>query len=287
MKAKQAGEYCICPDCENEIQIPLESAVTAKRTRNKKRRGKRATEVEVELRPVSKDAHSIELVARGQEKARSTAKQIDAQIRDVESDDWTAKKKSIEKKASDPVNDVETDGGDESGKSAADRSLPAAVESFDDSGAAIVDLLSSEEQDIPDDDASESSSFLLAKPVAKIESDPLKSNPDLVWYLRHKRLGEKGPLKAREVEAMLESGKIESGYIAWREDWNDWIPVEEIFPELAAKSPETGYQIPSHLNPHSEASRKRRAEKRFWMCFNAAAFLLVAVLVYWLTHFGC
>jgi len=150
-----------------------------------------------------------------------------------------------------------------------------------DSAAVMKALGDSSVSDSGDDD-----SFLLAKPVVKIEEDPLKSDPNLVWYLRHKRLGEKGPLKASQVETMLESGQLRVGYIVWREDWNDWLPVEKVFPQLAVEPAESSYEIPDELNPHSEVSRKRRSKRRFWMCFIAAAFLIVILLVYWMTQFG-
>ena len=47
VKAKQAGEFCICPDCESEIQIPLESTIQLKKKRKKKRRRKSTVEVDV------------------------------------------------------------------------------------------------------------------------------------------------------------------------------------------------------------------------------------------------
>ncbi len=156
-----------------------------------------------------------------------------------------------------------------------------------DSASALDDLLSSDERKIVGEEAENAESFLLAKPVVKVEEHPLKANPNLVWYLRHKRLGEKGPLKAQQIESMLESGQIREDHIVWREDWNDWLPAAEIFPELAAdQNQNAAYEIPDELNPHSEANRKRRAQKRFWWCFSVAAFLLVLVLVYWLTQFG-
>ena len=156
-------------------------------------------------------------------------------------------------------------------------------EDVDDSSSALDVLTGSSETPTESKEQSETESFLLSKPVTKIEEDPLKSDPNLIWYLRHRRLGEKGPLKARQVEEMLRSGQLRSGAILWREDWNDWVAAEEVFPELLNKSQsKSTYTIPDELNPHSEASRKRRARKHYLMAFNAAAFLLVIVLVYWI-----
>ena len=276
VKAKQAGEFCICPDCENEIRIPLESTIAPKlKKRKKKPHGKSFSEVDIS--PPAAEANSIELspvpdepptiVAAGPSIVSVTpVKPVAGAAHIANSNDETLVDQ-VE------YNDSTSDlfGGDESL----------------DSDAALDQLLGADEREISDETSEESESFLLAKPVAKVGDNPLKANPDLVWYLRHKRLGEKGPLRAQQVEKMLENGQIRAGFIVWREDWNDWVPAEEVFPSLATvASGGPGYEIPQELNPHSEASRKKRAQRRFWLCFNAATFLLVIVLVYWITQFG-
>jgi len=288
VKAKQAGTFCVCPDCQNEIQIPHESTVKPAGRSKKKRRGKKSRPVEVELSPLTTEAKSLEL----QPVVDPAATVVSVAPKEVVASTIATSEKPTIESVSDQalvVAAVETPAAVETmiEKSELNDSTPEA--SFGDqeemdSEAALEDLLSSDEREVPDENSSES--FLLAKPVAKIGDDPLKANPNLVWYLRHKRLGEKGPLKARQVEEMLEAGQIRVGYIVWREDWNDWVPAEEVFQGLNKPAEdESAYRIPAELNPHSEASRKRRAQKRFWMCFNAAAFLLVVVLVYWITHY--
>ena len=273
VKAKQAGELCFCPDCENEIQIPLESTVEPAKKRKKKRRGKKKANVASEIFEPAGGVNSIEL-----EVGPPRVPVVEAPVglsAEVDSMPAPADATMVE-------------------ETLVDASTPEA--SFGDgeeldSKSALDQLLSSDEREVigetSSDSESDANSFLLAKPIAKIGDDPLKANPDLVWYLRHKRLGEKGPLKARQVEQMLEGGQIRAGFIVWREDWNDWVPAEQVFPSLAKPEGESpAYEIPEELNPHSETSRKRRAKKQFWMCFNAAAFLLVLVLVYWWTQFG-
>lgn len=268
VKAKQAGEFCICPDCENEIKIPLESTIVPNfQKRKKKRRSKKFSDVEVDLSPSGMEANSIELSPPPDEAPAIVAASSIVSVAPVSDLADETIVDQIE------LNDSTPDvlGGDESL----------------DSDAALDQLLGSDEGETTDETAEESESFLLAKPVAKIGDDPLRTNPDLVWYLRHKRLGEKGPLRAQQVEEMLESGQIRAGYIVWREDWNDWVPAEEVFPSLVKPATNgSTYEIPEELNPHSEASRKRRAKKRFWMCFNAATFLLVIVLVYCISKFS-
>ncbi len=271
VKTKQAGQFCICPECEDEIQIPLESTVSPKtKQRKKKRRGKPRSNVEVEITPVVNDQFddqfSIEL-----ERPETPSTEV-REVFEVAA----AVGNSFEQASQSIVDPERVPAAEEDSEALLSSGLPV------DADAVMKALSDSSDTDESKDD----DSFLLAKPVVKIEENPLKSDPNLVWYLRHKRLGEKGPLKATQVEAMLESGQLRRGYIVWRQDWNDWVPVEKVFPELIAKPADSTYQIPDELNPHSEVSRKRRSQKRFWMCFNAAGFLILVLLVYWVTQFG-
>ena len=421
VKARQAGEICICPDCEKEIQIPLVSTILLPKKRKKKRRRKKSPEPELSPASVVLEASSIGVQSNGSPASEMTPPTITASVPPpveastavesappepelpVEPEPFVPSVESVtpveapavepapaEPEPSvapepsvpsvDPALSVEAPAVEpaprESEPSVApEPSVPsvdsvtpseappveppatpepaltaeapttvtAAVESTSsvasavhsepmdavaaepeaaepeasepeesfvesvqdnevdvaaseasitddellDSSEALNELLSDDEREIPDDTSPESESFLLSKPVAKIGSDPLKSNPDLVWILRHKRLGEKGPLKAREVEEMLENNQLRPGFIVWRQDWDDWLPIEEVFPQLAAKTQSgPAYEIPAELNPHSEVNRKRRARKWIWMCCSAAAFLLVAVLVYCLAWFS-
>ncbi|QEG22982.1 DUF4339 domain-containing protein [Mariniblastus fucicola] len=328
VKAKQAGQFCICPQCESEIRVPLESTVEPPVNRKKKRHRRKAKPVEVDVSPQVSEPASIELplpeesgsvpVASG---TRSPSSEVSLEPIDEFSSQKTLHDRSPMTQRSVLPTELSVGVDVASGKDANSSSdsemgrLPVAPvvptvknaasiepveESVDempesafddnedfDSASALDDLLSSDERKIVGEEAENAESFLLAKPVVKVEEHPLKANPNLVWYLRHKRLGEKGPLKAQQIESMLESGQIREDHIVWREDWNDWLPAAEIFPELAAdQNQNAAYEIPDELNPHSEANRKRRAQKRFWWCFSVAAFLLVLVLVYWLTQFG-
>ena len=390
VKARQAGEFCICPDCEKEIQIPLESTILLPKKRKKKRRRKKSPEPELSPASVVLEASSIGVQSNVSPASEMTPPTITASVPPpveastavesappepelpVEPEPFVPSVESVtpvEAPAVDPAPaEPEPSVAPEPSVPSVDSVTPseappveppttpepaltaeapttvtAAVESTSsvasavhsepmdavaaepeaaepeasepeesfvdsvqdnevdvaaseasitddellDSSEALNELLSDDEREIPDDRSPESESFLLSKPVAKIGSDPLKSNPDLVWILRHKRLGEKGPLKAREVEEMLENNQLRPGFIVWRQDWDDWLPIEEVFPQLAAKTQSgPAYEIPAELNPHSEVNRKRRARKWIWMCCSAAAFLLVAVLVYCLAWFS-
>ena len=390
VKARQAGEFCICPDCEKEIQIPLESTILLPKKRKKKRRRKKSPEPELSPASVMLEASSIGVQSNVSPASEMTPPTITASVPppveastavesappepelpvepepfvpSVESvtpveapavepapaepepsvapepsvpsvdsvtpseappveppatpepaltaeapttvtaavestssvasavhsepmDAVAAEPRAAEPEASEPEESfVESVQDNEVDVAASEASITD--DELLDSSEALNELLSDDEREIPDDTSPESESFLLSKPVAKIGSDPLKSNPDLVWILRHKRLGEKGPLKAREVEEMLENNQLRPGFIVWRQDWDDWLPIEEVFPQLAAKTQSgPAYEIPDELNPHSEVNRKRRARKWIWMCCSAAAFLLVAVLVYCLAWFS-
>jgi DNA-directed RNA polymerase subunit RPC12/RpoP len=316
VKTRQAGEYCVCPDCGNEILIPFESTIEPiRKKRKKKRTGAKKNPVEVELSPVVGvgEAASIELeksplhIAKDlvdesvtvveasiELKSQPANEEASGENSELQIDDTGYKLAPVQKPmATDP--DSTNEENETASKMPKEKKIDgggsASTPTFGDKeqidSGSLVNEVFELGHEPSEDFADEAESFLLSKPVVKVEDDPLRSNPDLVWYLRHKRLGEKGPLKARQIEAMLESGQIREGYIVWREDWNDWLPAEEVFKELVVnEETEPPYEIPDSLNPHSESSRKLRAQKRFWMCFNAAAFLLVVLLVYWVTQFG-
>ncbi len=77
--------------------------------------------------------------------------------------------------------------------------------------------------------------FLLDKPeVSPLVGviDPIAENPKLVWYYRTKQVGERGPLKATQMQAEIESGRVGAGSVVWREDWEKWLPAERVFPQL-------------------------------------------------------
>ncbi len=113
-------------------------------------------------------------------------------------------------------------------------------------------------------------SFLLDKPeppptLGKV--DPIAEAPRKVWYFRSKSLGEKGPLKGREIQSHLDNGDIEVGCLVWREDWEDWQPAERVFPSLVAMAEHIqakrqrqieSYEVTDVLSPHWERRRRQR-----------------------------
>ena len=141
-----------------------------------------------------------------------------------------------------------------------------------------------------------SGSFELDKPgppdsLGKV--DPISEAPKRVWYFRSRELGERGPLRAKEMRIHVDQGDVTVGCIVWREDWEDWLPAEQAFPTLAAQAKQmkqqsrvdrafkdANYKIPDEFNPHSELNRKRRFKNRMFIAAIAAGILTIAVLIF-------
>lgn len=138
--------------------------------------------------------------------------------------------------------------------------------------------------------------FMLDKPALPASMgkvDPLEDSPTKVWYFRNRDLGEKGPLKSKEMQEFLDNGSISLGSIVWREDWEDWIPAEKVFPNLAelAKAvkqknmvdrsfKDANYQIPDEFNPHSKLNRRRRRKNQIFMGAIATGILIIGALIF-------
>ncbi len=116
--------------------------------------------------------------------------------------------------------------------------------------------------------------FMLDKPapppsLGKV--DPIAQAPKQVWYFRSHELGERGPLKAKQMQKFVDDGDVKIGCLVWREDWEDWLLAEKVFPDLAAEAEaqrqkgimnrafkDANYQIPDSLDPNSAVNRQRR-----------------------------
>lgn len=85
-------------------------------------------------------------------------------------------------------------------------------------------------------------SFLLGKPknpaVGPNSEDPIEAAPDQIWYVRHPRKREVGPVSGIVLRKMLDDGEISAGSYVWRGDWQDWEKIASVFPGRAI--PETG-----------------------------------------------
>lgn len=140
----------------------------------------------------------------------------------------------------------------------------------------------------------DSDSFLLEKPqpsstLGKV--DPIAEAPRLVWYYRSKDFGEKGPLKAKQIQAELDEQNLTIGCIVWREDWEDWQPAEKVFPTLVALAEANEAKrlmrdarklIPDELNPHSEFRRRQRQRRLLGMAAIATGICIAGALLYYL-----
>lgn len=145
-----------------------------------------------------------------------------------------------------------------------------------------------------------SNTFRLDKPsppptFGKI--DPIEEAPNKIWYFRSHKLGEKGPLKAKAMRAHFDQGDVTIGCVVWREDWEDWVEAEKVFPSLAAKFKENqqkkklnrafkdaDYDIPAELNPDSELSRLRRKRNViFGLCIAIGVLVIIALGYYLLS----
>lgn len=143
---------------------------------------------------------------------------------------------------------------------------------------------------------SSSNSFELDKPgppesLGKI--DPIAEAPKRVWYFRSREIGEKGPLRAKAMREHVDRGEVTVGCIVWREDWEDWMPAEKVFPALAEQAKQmrqqdrvdrafkdANYKIPDEFNPHSELNKKRRFRHQLFIAAIAAGILVIGVLIY-------
>lgn len=237
VKAKQAGDICVCPDCENEIQVPLESELP-KRKRNRRRRPSLDTLHEpLKHNPARRPAHC------------SGEIRVDA----ISKDDGAIK--NAESKA--PFGDCSEATKVRNAKEA--------------------------------DDAETDDPFVLTKPVIKIEDDPLQTDPNRIWYVRHPELGEKGPLKSAAIKAMIEEGYLRVGHIVWREDWNDWLKAEEVFSKIAAQKHQAltdpDWAVANEENSNSRANKNDANEKLVWVTIICVSFLTAIVLFYLYARF--
>lgn len=137
--------------------------------------------------------------------------------------------------------------------------------------------------------------FMLDKPTPPPsfgKVDPIAEAPERVWYFRSRKLGEKGPLNAKQMRERVDCGDVTVGCVVWREDWDDWAKAEAAFPSLAAKAKaqrrkarvakalkESNYSIPQELDPASELNRRRRRKNRIFKVVIGVGLVLITVLV--------
>jgi len=140
------------------------------------------------------------------------------------------------------------------------------------------------------------SSFELDKPsppetLGKV--DPIAEAPKRVWYFRSREIGEKGPLRGNAMREHVDQGDVTVGCIVWREDWEDWLPAEKVFPALAQQAKEmrqqdrverafkdANYKIPEEFDPDSKLNQKRRFRTRLTVAAIAFGILIIGLLIF-------
>lgn len=198
VKAHQAGEEGVCPKCQQPIFVPAQSTVLSKAeaaTRNRKKAERRARQQAIE------DDQKTHANFSGTHEFDELTAQHSTQIKTAaEVKAEAAKKKRIRTS------------GQQSGQ-ANSSSVPASPDRPPNKG-----------------------NFLLDKPVnpwlEPNAPNPVETGLKKIWYVRHPKAGEDGPIKGKEIARMLNDKKIVAGCYVWREDWEDWIRAELVFREL-------------------------------------------------------
>lgn len=88
---------------------------------------------------------------------------------------------------------------------------------------------------IEDDADSNSSSFDDAPPVPG-SVDPIREDPDAVWYVCPASGGQYGPAEGDVMRRWLDEGRVAANSLVWREGWADWQVASVAFPELTPVS---------------------------------------------------
>ena len=77
------------------------------------------------------------------------------------------------------------------------------------------------------------SNFDLTRPLPDfVNTDVLADSTGRVWHIRGQQIGELGPLDSKGVRQLLDAGKLRIGQFVWASDWDHWLPVEKVFPQL-------------------------------------------------------
>jgi len=75
----------------------------------------------------------------------------------------------------------------------------------------------------------------VAVPAAAAASAPrhplLDDRPDLAWSTAVAGGLASAPMSAAAMRTWLDSGTVAGNELVWRADWQDWRPLEEVFPD--------------------------------------------------------
>lgn len=121
--------------------------------------------------------------------------------------------------------------------------------------------------------------------------DPIYEAPHRVWHIRDAAQQETGPFNARTMRNKIDRGQVMANDQVCREDWQDWVPASEAFPELGSPQSQipiasdsvftnSNYAISGGLTPKARRAMKQRQQKvlGIWLC--VIGLLIVAALCY-------
>lgn len=94
------------------------------------------------------------------------------------------------------------------------------------------------------------------------ESDPIREDPDLVWFVRPTNGGQYGPAPGETMRKWLQEGRVESDSFVWREGWEEWRVASEVFIELRPFEPTEQGDRTSRAAPKDELRIEKKAERK-------------------------
>lgn len=65
----------------------------------------------------------------------------------------------------------------------------------------------------------------------------LDEHPDLAWCVAVRGGAPSAPLDAAAMRTWLDSGEASVDHVVWRQDWPEWRPIQEVFPEALPAGP--------------------------------------------------
>ena len=235
VKTHQAGKVGICPHCDRDVQVPLES--TAKKPSQPDHQSQISRSLE-DQKTISGDSETREIHSVSglvpEPKFSKTSKRA------------TASKRS------------------KTAAAVKNQTLPNTAHETIHADAAVPKTAGSS--------PAEENSFLLDKPknpwLQEEAPDPLETGMKKVWYIRHAKDGELGPIKGKRIPEMLNKNQIKPDAYIWREDWEDWVRADMVFRQLGPEVGKRGDRVFTDPNcpiprgyekmASAEASRKTR-----------------------------
>lgn len=109
-----------------------------------------------------------------------------------------------------------------------------------DSDAAVAGFAGAEESvdesidDVAGDDT-------LTDDASANEAQPLHAaldeRPDLAWCVAVRGGAPSAPLDTEALRTWLESGEASVDHVVWRQDWPEWRPIQDVFPDAVPPGP--------------------------------------------------